>query len=303
MTHASTLRPTAQTRDFPEVSQVNGSETSKTTYLDRSVSLIDLKTAANHDWKQTLWTTASYVTLIAFYALAVSTFVTVGLFAPIYLPIAAFTAFCSISPALQIFLKFQKIAEHEGRLAQQSRDFVEEHKKLPTTSAELLTKLRTMGIERHQIKGVASTDDLTKFTPLIAQYEYWRKEIDNQNNLAKRMTEAAQKVILDEPDNVAQINECRLGAIECQERALKAKIHAAFIHAVIRNPQFTGEMSDLCTIKQISFEERALGDLFRDPKADEFLIFNKSEISPVTMSEMNYITDNSLAQYMSLAMA
>src|SRR3990170_3936877 len=104
MTHASTLRPTAQTRDFPEVSQVNGSETSKTTYLDRSVSLIDLKTAANHDWKQTLWTTASHVTLIAFYALAVSTFVTVGLFAPIYLPIAAFTALCWISPAFQIFL-------------------------------------------------------------------------------------------------------------------------------------------------------------------------------------------------------
>ena len=303
MAHALTLRSTTQTKNFPEVSQVNGSETPKTTYLDRSVSLIDLKTAANHDWKQTLWTTASYVTLIAFYALAVSTFVTVGLFAPIYLPIAAFTAFCSISPALQMFLKFQKIAEHEGRLAQQSRDFVEEHKKLPTTTSGLSTKLETMGIEQHQIKGVAATDDLTKLTPLIAQYEYWRKEIDNQNNLAERMADAAQKVIFDEPDNVGQSNEYRLGAIEHRERALKAKIHAAFIHAVIRNPQFTGEMSDLCTIKQISFEERALGDLFRDPKADEFLIFNKSGVSPVTMSEMNDIADNSLAQRMSLAMA
>jgi len=299
MSYAPTFSPTTQTRNFPEVSQVNGSETPKTTYLDRSVSLIDLKTAANHDWKQTLWTTASYVTLIAFYALAVSTFVTVGLFAPIYLPIAAFTAFCSISPALQIFLKFQKIAEHEGRLAQQSRDFVEEHKKLPTTTSGLSTKLETMGIEQHQIKGVAATDDLTKLTPLIAQYEYWKKEIDNQNNLA----EAAKKVIHNEPDNVGQSNEYRLGAIEHRERALKAKIHAAFIHAVIRNPQFTGEMSDLCTIKQISFEERALGDHFRDPKADEFLIFNKSGVSPVTMSEMNDIADNSLAQRMSLAMA
>src|SRR3990172_2253383 len=194
MAHALTLRSTTQTKNFPEVSQVNGSETSKTTYLDRSVSLIDLKTATNHDWKKTLWTTASHVTLIAFSALAVSTFVTVGLFAPIYLPIAAITAFCWISPAFQIFLKFQKIAEHEGRLAQQSRDFVEEHKKLPTTTSGLSTKLETMGIEQHQIKGVAATDDLTKLTPLIDQYEYWKKEIDNQNNLA----EAAKKVIHNE---------------------------------------------------------------------------------------------------------
>jgi hypothetical protein len=276
----------------------------QSTYLERAVELLDPKAEQKHARNAALWNMAAYTSLVAFSIFAVGATVATGLFMPIYIPITTIALLMLAQNTATFFLKFQKISQCEDYLAKQTASIAEKYRALPTNGAQIAGKLSTMGISLNAIKDFRSLDGLKKFTPLMAQYDYWTKESDAEmGEMAVWQKKGDALCLADTPENTLQGNDARLSALDCEERALKAKTQAAFLLAIIQNPHFTGELDQLCSFKTTPFGARALAARFGDPHADDLLLFKQGGVAPITTRELKEISISELARRIARAMS
>lgn len=266
-------------------------------YLQRCVQDLNPEVAATHESNAFLWDIASKASLVVFTALAIATFVTVGFFAPVYLPVIGIGSILLMNPASQVHQKLSLYSVQTQRRADQLREIAQEYDALPNDARMTGMKLALMRIMWNRIPGVQQVEDLNQFRPLIARYEYWTKQQENYERKMNTHTHEASQLLnstasqapsepADAPSLQERVMVLRLNALQDQENALICKANAAFVHAVIQRPEFAGNFADLAEFNESTFEERALARQFADPAADRFIQFKNRDIQPITLTEI-----------------
>ncbi len=270
-------------------------------YLNRCVQDLDPAVAAMHESNAFLWNVASKATLVGFTVLAVGLFVTVGFLAPVYLPLVGITSFCLMDPTFQLHQKLSFYSVQTQRRADILKGISQEYNAIRDDAHKIERKLPLMDICWTKIPGVQQLKDLNKLKPLIARYEYWKKQEANyEREMNTHAAEASQLLnpsgtqappMEDGPLLQKRVAALRLEALQAQENALICKVNAAFVHAVVQQPKYAGTFADLAKFNQIAFGKRALAQHFGDTAADHFIQFKNPSIQPITLTE---IRDNAV---------
>lgn len=280
---ATNIQPTAQ-------------QTETNNYLQRCVQDLNPEVAAMHESNALLWDIASKATLVVFTVIAVGTFAAVGFFAPVYMPVVGIGSILLMNPAFQVHRQLSLYSVQTQRRADQLKDIAQEFNSLPDDARMTGMKLALMRIQWNRIPGVQQVDDLNQFRPLVARYEYWRKQQENYESEMNTHTQEASQILNpsgaqpttteDGPSLQERVTVLRMEALQAQENALICKANAAFVHAVIQRPEFAGNFGDLAEFNESTFEERALAHRFNDPAADHFVVFRDRAVHPITLTEI-----------------
>jgi len=236
-------------------------------YLQRLVQDLDPKVVAHHKFCERAFKVAQIVSLFMVPALFGSA---AGIVLSPLAPILAIPVVIGLSIAgglttmgVSNFFKTCK-EEHENK-ARHLAALAERLRSLPQNPRDLATKLASMHIEWNRIPGVRQLDDLTQLKPLMALYD---ERIDRQRFW--------QAVAADWESVVYRIACWGIDPFTAAENsALTEKIKAAFVHAVIQNPEFAGKFKDLALIDSSSSADRS------------FLLFNNRNIQPITRAELS----------------
>ena len=293
-------------------------QTCPSTYLHRRAEElktpeITAKLIAGHEFDSRLWKGMAIATLVAFTVLAVGTFVAVGIFAPVYLPIVAITAYYFATLAAKRFEVFGLDSSLAQAEADRLRGVAQEFNALPDdarVTGHQLTLIRVPGAE--------TLSNPTQFRPLIAHHNYWIKQQEGFNNMAAALllkvtqvnaaAAAAQKE-KERSELLGRASNLRLEALMAEDNALMAKMRAAFVHAVIQRPEFVGAFENVAMCSPPSFKGRevladqAVAQHFHDPAADYFVVFKNRNIQPITRAELNNDHVRLIAERFAQAMA
>ena len=230
-------------------------------YLQRLVQDLDPKVAAHHKFCNRAFEVAQIVSLLivpVLFGLAAG--ITIALALPPLAPILAIPLAIGISISMAVIGGFigtnisnflQKRAQEHEVKAHHLTALAERLRSLPQDPREIRNKLASMHIIWNRIPGVQQLDDLTRLKPLIALYD---ETIERQRRW----------------ERVAMISPST-----SQNGALSEKIEAAFVHAVIQNPEFAGKLEDLARID------------FSPSRDRSFLLFNNRNIQPITRAELS----------------
>jgi len=175
-----------------------------------------------------------------------------------------------------------------------------------------------------------------RFKPLLAHHNYWKRLQEHCETEMRDQIREAKKT--DKKKIKKRIEHYKIADFKQQEM-LQAKVHRAFIIAVMNNPSFQGKAEDVCRIENfkltvdsvIPYKEnpreesnqdtdtgaiiqintpvhespwiqQALYRKFGDRDADAFVIFKKEGIDPITSTQVEELTIHQLAMCILRAM-
>lgn len=294
----ATTAPIAASSDAtPQTAPVSIQQPQAPNYLQRCVIELNPEAAASHEWDSFVYNGLSNTTWVGYIGLSVITFLAVGVYAPIYLPIIGFSAVVFLHPVNMGRLHFSNISHVCQQRADQLKAIAQEHQSLPNNGWATAIKLQQMNVTAFmQIPGIRTIDDLTNLNPLIARLEYWRKRqasYDEETNTLTAQASAlleqahAENITEDEQSlKLEKLGQVRQDALLAYQNALICKTNAAFVHAVIQRPDFAGNLGSLAEFDGRSLEQRALDRRFNDPTADNFIVFKNRSLQPVTLTEL-----------------
>ena len=274
-------------------------------YLQRLVQDLDPKVAAHHEFCKRAFEVALivYVLIVpvlllivpVLFVLAAGSSVVLGLF-----PVAPLLAIPLVAIGLGIagglttkgiVNFFETCKEEHANKERFLTDISEKLQSLPDDARVIRHQLTSM-----RVPGAENLDNPTRFRPLIAYHDYWtEKQTTNANIASSFLSEAhrldAEALAAQEEGNKSslqkQADNLRLRALEFLDKAVTAKVNAAFIHAVIQRPEFAGTFDDLATISSRSSLERDSAQQVNDPAAQQFLVFKNRDIQPITRGELS----------------
>ncbi|MBS0652955.1 MAG: hypothetical protein JSR39_05430 [Verrucomicrobia bacterium] len=288
---------------------LSSSQAQPRNFLHRCVQELDPEVAANHE-SDAYWSDlAAKAALVAIGIFGVATIVGIGLVSTVNLPIALFalpfvfpaTLFVG-NTAADYYWKYSEDSAKSQQKADKLRGIAQEYHSLPENAALTGIKLATMHIQWNRIPGVQQPEDLNRLRPLIARYEYWRKQQEGFESNVNTLTAEASRIANPtgdatpeiEIDPETQLNlaaTARLRALKAQENALASKAYAAFMHAVILRPEYAGSgFNDVAKVKfnlsASALIENNLARQFNEPGADHFIVFQDRNIQPITIAEI-----------------
>jgi hypothetical protein len=293
MATATTAIPTvlATTTRVPPT---RSTATPNKTYLNKCIEDLSPKKLAECKSEATKWNRLSIVTTVAFFALAIGATIAVGLLAPAFTSLVALSAILLAIPAASKVVKFHA---RYNEAQSQFKNYValqRHHEDLirPTqTPAELQSTL--VDLEIPQIPG----QDLTRLIPLIAKAKYFKEKeayFTNQKNQALNAARAIPGKT--EGQKLEQAIKHHL-ALEFEDLALLYKLKNAFVNAVLRNPEFRGNLDDVGTLSTSAMNPGTRLDAIqlKVPNADHMFTFkNRNNVAPITYNEVE--TTTSVAQ-------
>jgi hypothetical protein len=285
MTSAATL----SVSHAPTISKDNTSDAlsqSKKNYLERCVEAFSPENESTLRTQERLWNVAAVATIVAFSVLAAGAFLAASIAFPIYLPVVAIGLLCLMGPVHQLYKKFKENADEAGALAQQAIDIRKEYESLPESKFEIMQTLYKLGVPLYKIDDEAIRADVTKLKPVIAYYNYWKKQADELKEQCKETYDEAVKYAIMHPDDTKTIQELRNDAMALERNALIAKTNAAFMYGILKHPQFSASFFDFAKFNLMSQGERVVAHKFQDPKADVFIQFNNPSAEPIRLADM-----------------
>lgn len=272
-------------------------QTSKT-YLqfceeELSPGKIDAFGIASQCWKATAIIAATMLSI-----LVASAFVLVILFAPLVFPIsvAGVCALFLLWGVKEVYSYCDMKSQLNSDRAQQLRAIEKHHQTLSNATPERIQSvLSQKGISYVTGMG-ANSPRLITLKPLIARHLFWE---DRMKELEKKQNEkAAAAAKLSKANSVANrdhIYALQSEAVGLEAETLKAKVKCAFVHAVLRKPEFKGSFEKLGKFSHLSGQERTMALAAKTPGADDFFIFNGPNAKKITLSEAKTFTISQLA--------
>ena len=266
-------------------------------YLQRLVQGLDPKVVADHKFCKRAFEVAQVVSILVvpvLFGLAAGIVVAVGLspLAPILaIPLAIGIAMVIGGTALGVSNFFKQCAQEHANKERFLTDISEKLHSLPDDARVIRHQLTLM-----RVPGSENLDNPTQFRPLIAYHDYWTEKQTTNANIANSFLSGAdsldaEALAAQEEGNKSslqkQADNLRLRALEFLDKAVTAKVNAAFIHAVIQRPEFAGTFDDLATISSRSSLERDSAQQVNDPAAHQFLVFKNRDIQPITRGELS----------------
>lgn len=297
---ATAMTPIATTASQPQ----------SATFMQRCVQELNPEVSAELEWDAKLSNIAAITNLVALGIFCVAEILGVSLIS-IVNPLISICAipFVGIATgfvgyaAAENYSMYSENSAKSQQKAEKLRAIAQEYQSLPEDAAMTGIKLATMRIQWNTIPGVQRAEDLNQFRPYIARYEYWRKQQENFDRTVNTLTTEASD-LLNPPANTTIATEStpsqrasgatihRIHALGVQENALASKAYAAFTHALILRPEYTGDgFEGIAKVKfshasEMEVVERLLAQQFNDPGANHFIEFQDRTIQPITFAEI-----------------
>ncbi len=241
------------------------------------------------------WNNVVIISTVAFFALAIGTFIATSVLFPAYLPIVGIGAILAAFPAVQQIQKFRSWADDAVQEYGKYQQIQHEYAKITEQNPmELQRTLLNMGIIWNQIPGISvqHPDQLYGLTAILAHAKYLESQTQRLMEARDKTVNEAQGITTD-PLVKAYKQQY---AIKCEDEALKCKIKNAFYHAVLRDPHFTGTFERLGAFSKISTEERMLGNALSDPAAGQLFAFSNNTIATISYTDAKTMTVAQLGQ-------
>lgn len=297
---ASAMSPVVMTASLPQPA----------TFMQRCVQELNPEVSAELEWNAKLSDLAAIATAVSTISVIIIAGLGITLLSVVNLPVALcglallpFATFFLSDTAFDHYEMHLKNASDSRIRAEKLRAISQEYQSLPEDAAMTGIKLATMRIQWNTIPGVQCAEDLNAFRPYIARYEYWRKQQEHFDRQANTLTTEASD-LMNPAVNTTIAREStpsqraqgavyyRLRSIGIQENALASKAYAAFTHALILRPEYTGDgFKDIAKVNfshasEMEVVERLLAQQFNDPGANHFIEFHNENIQPLTFAEI-----------------
>ncbi len=259
-------------------------------FLARCAEELDPKLRISFERQSRLWQVLAVATLVAYTALAVSIFIAVGVYAPVYLPIAGI---CSLLVAdqvpLPIFRRFDQNSENAKKRAVQLKEIHSKYQELIQMSPEQRQS------QLNQI-GIISTAP-SSLEPLVARYKYWESSVQKATQeMQKHLQKANELATKDYVANRKPIYELRIKALEAESDALEAKIKQAYVYAVLQRPTIIGNLDTVGDFSPISQSERTIGVAVGHIALNNFFSFKDTAHTPLTAHDVKTMSTAQLSQ-------
>ena len=180
-----------------------------------------------------------------------------------------------------------------------------EHITLSTaTEPQIRAQLTRMHIDLTTIP-LNAGHTIQDLTPMLAQYQYLRNERHKARNVVTDQETALQplfqrrnemlgddySLLQNHPDPEARSLEMeilshRKEKADALKNLLRHKVEAAFVHALIQRPNFSGSFSDIAELKQQSYIAYALDALDDAPLRNEVIIFKDHDMTSIRRDEI-----------------
>lgn len=293
---------------------------------------VELTPYLYHGAWETVCKILSIMILVAYIAAAVAGTIITGLLMPIYLPIAPVIAYIFVPHVYNGYTYFQGLAQEQAGKA-----YIENgvNKELRTTVAGirehlsddvLNDRMQIRVTENDQLVGpkIASGVDVERLRPVIARALFWENEATRLSQIvATHLTNAttAQQARLqanneqraaaqaqDRPafeqlaQRVSELSQIvtreRIAALTEQEKALTAKVMAAYFRGVVVNPFAEQDHTELFTLHKPDVRDqladKGLALTFGEVREHPFLINARGE--PFTRDTIHRATVEQIRQ-------
>lgn len=276
-------------------------------FLARSIEDLSPIKITTADQSSTLWRVAAAASFVAFTALAVAVFVQVALFAPAFIPCAGLTALVLAGPVSANVKNFLESAENAHKEADRYRTIQKHYENLSSkTPLQIQAELVSRGITWFTIPGFnfSKPEEVSRLNPLLAQAKYldekiqkWLEVKDLSNTKAKKLISANFE------ENRNEICDHQTTALSAEEIAMRFKIQAAFVNAILRKGDYKGRFKDIATPTKINSYERAVGNTLGNfPEVNRFLTFKNPNLAPLTFNDVKNLSVAELGQRIFAAM-
>lgn len=272
--------------------------TASPTYLDRCTEQSSPGNISSLWWKSTLWKTAAVATYVAFAALTLGAIAGTLVYMPVYVPLVAIGSLVTMSFVNMPYKYFDNNAESAKFNLRQARELSNIEQELASlNSDQLQTALVRKGIHWFTIPGmVGHPEALKTLIPFFAKYnQYEEKREKCEKEMKEAFDEVAKLTAENKSENRKRITDLNISYLECEQAALKAKISAAFMSAVIQRPRFAGKFSDIGSFWNSSTLERAIGMAVNPAPVSEFFSFKTASLPKITYDEAKRMTVPQLA--------
>lgn len=273
-------------------------------YLDRCVEQLDPSVASSREWCAFWYRVAATATAVAFTALAVGVFVATGVFAPVYIPIAAIGAFAASQIVLEFCKKLFTTADLINERADKLKKIKFTYDSLASaTQGQLVAKLNGFGDGLGEF-AQDNPDSLTAAKALIARYDFWRERSVACEKLEADFLNDATRLSKDNYySHRFPINQFREDAITLHRQSLINKVRSAFVLTMLQSPQTKGMLESFGDFAPITPLEQLLGKYAEDDKVDELFIFKNKRVIPITIKDAETKSSFDLSKHLLAAVS
>jgi hypothetical protein len=279
---SQTTTPTNPSNDNPK----------KPTYLSRCIEDLSLSKVASCERKALFWNIIWHVSAVAFTTLAVGTFLAISVHVPIYAPFVGIGSLLLAASVVEWIKQFKQWSETAHNEGEKYRAIQREYTDLKGQTREAVQRmLSQMGI-------TCDPSECLRLTPLLAQANYLEKKT---LCWVGAKTRNAAKAI--ESPNIAMYR-----VLECEDQILNLKIQNAFVHAVLRKPDFCGTLKDLGNLAEFNYQDRLIRKALSNPtdlvnpNGNDLFTFYNLNLAPITSKDVETMTVADLGQRFFAAM-
>lgn len=211
--------------------------------------------------------------------------IAVKAFAAVYLPLTM----------ISLPLILNKISRSHSRTLQQSNNFLKCNEKIIKISRQH-TLIKQKYVWRAKIQALLpdgaqkSEKELRALRYLYAYYKYSINIYDAYTRLERGQIAKIRQL----PSRQERSIACATLAKE-KQLALKSKVEAAFMLAVMKNPRFTGDPKAICDTLDFDWTQPVL-------QCDEFLVFKDPSIHGISSSAVDWMSPDEISQHILAAM-
>jgi hypothetical protein len=254
-------------------------------YLNRDVALNPHFTADpqqisdSHSFYSQMWKAGSIALLIFYIIAATAIMIALSFVAPIYIPIVAVLAFTLAPMALKVYEIMRQHSSDCDLIASREKCVAEELEFLKAQPEEKLREILANAGFADRI----SNYEISVLQPVLARHEFYGHRIKACTDKIAKIKDRLPE-LQNDPAKREELNAARREILLHEGDRRQARVSQAYMTVVLRNPNMTHMLEDICTFNRASIEERALNRAFDDAQGDLFVTF-KNAAGPVTMNE------------------
>jgi hypothetical protein len=258
--------------------------------------------------RSTVSLVAAAVAFLAFIALAVAAFAVATALAPTYALFVGLGALLLATPVAKCIKGRLENSTNCKQEAAKYRTIQNQYKTLSNkTPAQIQADLASREIAWSQIPGIqtAHPENLASLNPLLAQAKYLDDKIQKYSQAKdEKATEARTLSNANFIENRNKIFDLNMDALAFENIALKTKVRAAFVNAVLRKGDFNGTLETIADLTKIHFFQRLLANEMGNGTSavNNFLTFKNRNLAPITYAEVKTMDVAQLAQRLLVAM-
>lgn len=272
-------------------------------YLNRCVENISTNSLKHHKSVAQVNRTIAVASAVLYIAAAIASIALTAIFSPASIPITSLSVFFMLDPVQKFISSRLSVAKTSDQAAEVCFKIAEIRDRLPSESHELNERLRPLGAS-------VNNQDIDGLKSLLAHYTYWHELSQHYQTESANRLQEQQDHTQRYPTELNEITQIRLEHLAYEEASLIAKTNAAFYLAILRQPSYGSEQSNVlkfgATVDALDPSEdfivmgrRAFAEQFGD-KTQKTIVAIKNRSDQVTeydKADLKAISESDIANF------